>query len=415
MKPISDLIQRTGTENAFAVGPEIAKKEAEGWDIVRLTLGEPSGNIPEIATQEAVISLKHHETHYTPAQGLPALRAALADYMSTTRKAEFGPEHIVLTPGGKPVIWSTMACTINPGDEVLVPSPGYPIFESSVEMLGGRPVAIPILEEKGYSLDADSLEDLITAKTKAIIVNSPANPTGGVIPARDLEKIAKLCVKHDLWVLSDEAYARIVFGDNYNTVDYKGNTLKLAPSISSFPGMAERTVILAAMSKTYNGTGVRVGWATTQNSELAQRLTQIAINLWSCLPMYSQKALLACLAEDQTQAEYDLEQYREKAEIVYQGLNSIEGIKCVKPEGAFYALPNVTGACKKLGLKDAEEFRKYLLTYDQKNKKGVAVLARIHFGKKRPDEKGEFIRIAFPGSKEGLKQGIARIKEAVEG
>jgi aspartate/methionine/tyrosine aminotransferase len=414
MKPFSSTIARLGTETAFKVAPEIAKLEREGWDIVKLTIGEPSGNIPACSTAAAKASLDRHETHYVVSQGILELREAIANYMSATRNIDYNADDIVLTPGGKTIICGAMMTCIESGDEVLIPSPGYPVYESMVNYVGGKPVLIPILEEKNFSLDVNDLPNLITPKTKMIVINSPANPTGGVLSKSDLKAVADIACDHDLYVLADEIYSRIVFGETFDKVEYKGNKLPIAPSIVSIADMAERTIILDGFSKTYAMTGLRVGFGCTKIPGLIQHLTNIAINYWACIPQPLQMAALAALGEDQQEAIAMCKSYEMNRDIVVPGLNNIRGIRCLRPLGSFYCFPNVTEVCKNLDMPDVEALRKYLLRYDEKRKRGVAILGRHHFGTKRHDETEEYIRISFAGSKSSLIEGMQRLQEAIE-
>ncbi|MFA5772195.1 MAG: aminotransferase class I/II-fold pyridoxal phosphate-dependent enzyme [Thermoplasmata archaeon] len=414
MKPLSSLIKRIGTETGFVVSSEIAKLENEGWNITRLTLGEPNGNIPSPATKAIKESLDRHETHYGASKGFQKLREEIAKYVSVTRGVDYSAEDVTLTPGGKTVICQTIMSYVDHGDEVIVPSPGYPVYESMVNLMGGKVVKVPILEEKDFTFDVNVLKKLVTPKTKLLVLNSPQNPTGGVLNKEDIKEIAEIVRKNDLYVLSDEIYSRIVYGKGFDTVEFKGNKFPIAPSIASLPDMAERTIILDGFSKTYAMTGMRVGFGCTKNKEWNYYAVNIAINYWACLPLPCQMAALACLGEDQTEAMSDCKALEEKRDIVVDGLNKIKDIKCKKPKGSFYSFVNVTKVCKNLGLKNSEALRKYLLTYDKKNKRGMGVLSRQHFGERRPDETEEYIRISFAGSKETLREGVARMKDAIE-
>ncbi len=414
MKPMAKAFDRIGTENAFAIGPQIAAIEKQGYDIVRVNIGEPGCNIAEASTKAMIESVKNHETHYTASAGIDTLRQAVAEYMTATRQVNYEAGDIVMAPGGKPVIGGTMMILVNPGEEVIYPTPGYPIYESMINFVGAKPRPILLKEANGFKFDLKDLRKLVNKKTKLLILNTPSNPTGGVLEKKDMAEIAKLAKKYDFYILADEIYSRIAFGDNMKTVSYKGNKFKVTDSIVSQPGMAQRTVILDGFSKTYAMTGLRLGYAASKIKGFSSKFLTFAINLWSNLPVPCMRAAEAALGPDQSEAQAEIKKYQEKRDVVVAGLNEIDGVHCHNPMGSFYLFVNVTEACKKLKLKDSEAMRQYLLTYDQKNKKGVAVLARHHFGKKLAGEKEEYIRISIAGTMESLKEAVKRIKEAVE-
>lgn len=413
MKQFSKAFDRIGTESAFAVGPEISDCEKKGYNVVRLNIGEPGANIADIATEKGVLSFQNHETHYTPSAGTESLRREIAEYMSVTRFVKYTPDDIIATPGGKPVIAGTVFILVSPGDEVIYPTPGYPIYESVIDFVGARRVPITLKEEKGFRFDLSDLKKLVNKKTKLLILNSPSNPTGGVLEEEDMAEIAALAQKYDFYVLSDECYSRLAFSDKFRKVNFKGSKFMITPSIVSQKGMEERVVVLDAFSKTYAMTGLRVGWAASKIKGFIPKFLTYAINFWSCLPAPAMAAAEAALGSDQTSAQSEVNGYREKRDAAVSMLNKIDGIRCNNITGSFYLFPNVTSVCKKLKLKDAEELRKYLLTYDEKNKRGVAVLARKHFGERLKTEKDEYIRISIAGKMADIKEGIRRIEEAV--
>ena len=414
MKPFSRAIANIGTETAFAVGPEIQSWVDKGYDIIRVNIGEPGCNIARAATIAAIESIKNHETHYTPSSGAPALRKEIAHYMTVTREVSYDESDIILSTGGKPVIAGTFFILINPGDEVVYPTPSYPIYESMITFIGAKGVPIELKEEKGFRFDLNELKKKVSKKTKLLVINSPSNPSGGVLMSEDLKVIAELANKYDFYVLSDEIYSRIVFGNEFKKVTFKGNKLPIAPSIVSQKNMSERVIILDGFSKTYAMTGLRLGFAASKNKAFMKEFLTVAINLWSCLPQPMMAAAEAALGKDQSETQHEIILYEKKRDVAVKMLNDIEGVSCHKSLGAFYLLPNVTKACQKLGLKDGEAMRKYLLTYDKKNKKGVAVLSRSHFGKRLAMEHQEYIRISTAGKMEDIKEGIRRIKEAIE-
>jgi aspartate/methionine/tyrosine aminotransferase len=414
MKSFAKAFERIGTESAFAVGPEISSWVEKGYDIVRVNVGEPGCNIARKATEAAMQSFKNHQTHYVDSKGDKILRQETADYVNATRGTKFTAEDVIYGPGGKPIIAGTMFLLVNPGDEVIYPSPGYPIYESFIDYLGAKRVPIALKEEKNFRFDIADLRLLVSKKTKLLILNSPSNPTGGVLSKDDYQEIAILAKKYDFYILTDEIYSRISFGNDLRDVNFKGNKFKVTPSILNLPGMAERTVLMDGFSKTYAMTGLRLGYSATKIPGFSAKMLTFAINFYTCLPQPCMEAALAALGKDQSEAQNEVELYRQKRDLVVNGLNKIRGISCHSPIGSFYLFPNVTKVCKHLRLKDAESLRKYLLSYDRKNKKGVAVLSRIHFGKKLPGERAEYIRISVAGSLESLKEAIKRIKQAVE-
>lgn len=414
MKPFASAFTRIGTESAFAVGPEIMGWEKKGYDIVRLNIGEPGANIAKVATTAAIASLKRHETHYAPSKGSETLRYEIAGYLLATRGVEYNPDDIVVCPGGKPVIAGTIFILVEPGDEVIYPTPGYPIYESIIDFVGAKRMPIQLKEEKGFRLDIEDLTRIVSKKTKLFILNSPSNPTGGVLEEKDYREIAVLARKYDFYILTDEIYSRIAFGKNLRVVKFKGNKLPLTDSIVQQPGMVERTIILDGFSKTYAMTGLRLGYAASKIPTFMSKFLTYAINFWSSIPAPLMAAAEAVLGKDQSEAQEEIIGYEKKRDAAVSSLDKIKGITCHNPTGSFYLFPNVTKVCKKMGLKDAEAFRKYLLTYDKKNKKGVAVLVRTHFGKKMPGEREEYIRLSVAGKMSDVKEGVKRIKEAVE-
>lgn len=413
MKPLSNNINRIGTETAFAIGPEILATEKKGYQVVRLNVGEPSSNITSSAKKAIIKSINNNQTHYAPSNGLESLRKKIAEYVTITRGVKFEADDIVLTPGGKPVISGVLFSVLNPRDEAIYPTPSYPIYESMINFIGAVKKPILLKEEKEFNFLISDLVKNVTAKTKILILNSPSNPTGGTILKEDLKEIAKIVKKNDLFVLSDEIYQRIVFDKTLSKVNYKKSHFLVSPSISSFPGMTERTVILDGFSKTYAMTGLRIGFAASKNRQIINKLITYAINMWTNLPEPLMRGAEAVLDDSQEEAQKEVENYHQKRDMAVKLINEINGISVHKPLGSFYLFPNVTKALKKLRLANAEVFRRYLLTCDKKNKQGVAVLARKHFGNQLPEEKEEYIRISFAGDKEELKKGILIIKKTL--
>lgn len=395
MMRLAERLQRLGTENAFEVLAEVNKLMAQGRHIVSFAIGEPDFNTPENIKEAAVAALRRNETHYGPSAGLPVLRQAIAAEVSRTRGIPVSPDEVVVVPGGKPVIFHGLLALADPGDEVLYPNPGFPIYESVIRFVGATPVPIPLREEREFSLDPDEVARLITPRTKLIILNSPHNPTGGVIPPGDLAAVAELARAHDLWVLSDEIYSRILFEGEFH-------------SIASLPGMKERTVILDGFSKTYAMTGWRLGYGVMP-AELATWVARLETNCESCTCTFTQLAGVEALTGEQSGPAAMVEEFRARRDLIVDGLNSIRGVKCLKPHGAFYVFPNVTEACRNLGLPNAKALQEKLL-YEG----NVAVLPRSAFGQRNRDESEEYVRLSYATSRENIIEGLKRIKAILE-
>jgi len=396
MLEISKRTKSLGTENAFVVLKEVNELTAQGKDIINFCIGQPDFDTPNYIKEAAIEAIKNGKTGYTPSPGIPDLRKAVAEYFSETRNIDVKPEWVVVANGAKPFISYVILSVTDygKGDEVLYPNPGFPIYESQIRANGAVPVPLPLLESKGYAFDVDYLESKITEKTRLLILNSPHNPTGGVLDKDTLEQIADIVKRHEnLWVFSDEIYSRMVHDGEF-------------VSIASLPGMQERTVIVDGVSKSYAMTGWRIGFAA--NEKLAPHLSRWMTNTDSCAAHPNQYAALAALTGPQDESKKMMMSFKRRRDIIVEGLNKIEGIKCLKPGGAFYAWPNVTEACRIVGVKDSEEFRKRLL-YDA----GVAVLSDIHFGFKNKGE-GEHIRFSYATSEENIKEGLRRIKRFIE-
>ena len=392
---LADRMADLGTENAFKVLAEVNKLKSQGKDIISFGLGEPDFDTPANIKEAAINAIKQNYTHYGPSAGLPVLREAIAKYISRTRKIDVSPEEVVVTPGGKPVIFYSILCLINPGDEVIYPNPGYPIYESIINFVGAKAVPVPMIEEKAFSLDVKHLESLITPKTKMIVLNSPQNPTGGIIEKNDLESIAALAKKHDIIILADEIYSEIIFEGQFN-------------SISSIPGMKERTIILDGLSKTYSMTGWRAGYGIF-NREIAPHIANLETNSVSCTATFTQIASIEALNGNQDEARKMVEIFKNRSNLIVDGLNDIKGISCLKPKGAFYVFPNVTQACRNLGFGSSEQFQQFLL-----HEAGVAVLPRSSFGVRNIGEKDEYVRLCYAVSEKEIMEGLLRIKKAVE-
>jgi aspartate/methionine/tyrosine aminotransferase len=383
----ADRMASLGTETAFEVLARAKALERQGKEIIHLEIGEPDFDTPKNIKDAAVKALYAGYTHYVPAAGIPELREAIAEYISKTRKIPVDPEEVVVTPGAKPIMFFAILACVDRGEEVLYPNPGFPIYESMINFVGAKPVPIPLLEENAFRLDHEYVKEKITKKTKMIILNSPENPTGGVLTKEDLKVIAD-CIanRDDVLVLSDEIYSRIIYEGTHE-------------SIASLPGMRQKTIILDGFSKTYAMTGWRLGYGVMRK-DIAEKITQLMINSNSCTCAFTQMAGVEALKGPQDSVEKMVAEFRKRREVIVSGLNNIKGITCKKPKGAFYVFPNIKGIGKK-----SKEFSDYLL-----NEAGVAVLPGTSFGKY-----GEgYLRISFANSVENIKKALDRISKAVE-
>jgi aspartate/methionine/tyrosine aminotransferase len=375
-----------GTESAFEVSARARALEAEGRDIIHLQIGEPDFDTPAHVREAAKRALDEGATHYAPYPGIPALREAIAEDATRRKGFDVTPDRVFVTVGGKGVMLYAILGTIDPGDEVIVPDPGYPIYESLVRFIGATPVPIPIRMENEFRLDVDELVSLITPRTRMIVINSPANPTGGVLTRGDLERIAALAREHDLVVLADEIYGRILYDGTEHV------------SIASLPGMAERTIVLDGFSKTFAMTGWRLGYAIVPPS-LVKTYGQLIINTISCAPTFAQVGAVEALRGPQDDVDAMVVEFRARRDLVVDGLNAIPGIRALRPSGAFYAFPDVSGT----GLSGADVAERLL------HEAGVCVLAGTAFGGVGTDH----IRISYANSRENLSRALERIGEFV--
>ncbi len=383
----SERITKLGTEGAFAVLAKAKQLEAEGKSIIHLQIGEPDFATPANITAAGIKALNAGETHYSPSGGLPLARKTVADYYNRERGFKIGPENVIIMPGAKPVIYSALCATINEGDEVIVPNPGYPTYESVVNYLGAKPVFVKLLESKDFRFDVNELKQLITPRTRMIVINSPQNPTGGVLTRNDLNAIYELAEKHDLWILTDEIYSRILYDTKFE-------------SIGSIPGAMDRTIIVDGMSKTYAMTGWRLGYAVVPK-KLADYLFTMAVNNFSGTNTFIQYALIEALTGPQDTVDDMVKEFKRRRDVIVAGLNKIPGITCHNPLGAFYVFPNITGT----GL-SSKEFADMMLS-----EAGVACLAGTSFGKY-----GEgYIRFSYANSVENIKEALRRIEHTLAG
>ncbi len=378
-------MSRLGTETAFEVLARARALEAQGREIVHLEIGEPDFDTPSNIVEAAGTALYEGYTHYSPSAGIPELREAIAEYTTWTRGVEVLPEHVVVTPGAKPIMFFAILALVEEGDEVLYPNPGFPIYESMINFVGATPVPLVLEEERDFSFDVSQLADRISPRTKMIIINSPHNPTGGVLTREDLEAIAQVAEEHDLVVLSDEMYERMV---------YEGDHI----SIFSFPGMQKRTILLNGFSKTYAMTGWRLGYGVMPE-QTAVHITRLMTNSNSCTATFTQWAGIEALRGPQNEADEMVQEFRRRRDVIVPGLNAINGIRCVNPKGAFYVFPNIEGT----GMNEGE-FADYLL-----EEAGVAVLSGTSFG-----EHGRgFIRLSYANSVENIRKALVNIEAAV--
>jgi len=376
-----------GVESAFDVLVRARALEAKGRNIVHLEIGEPDFPTPAHVIEAAKRALDEGWTHYGPTQGLPELREAIAAHVSRTRAINVGPQHVSVVPGGKPIIFFPMIALLEPGDEVIYPNPGFPIYESMIRFLGARPVPIPLKEERGFSFDLDRLRDSLSDRTKMVILNSPQNPTGGVIPYDDLKVIADLLRDRDVMILSDEIYSQIYYDSTPPA------------SITAFPGMLEKTIILDGFSKTYAMTGWRMGYGVMP-TWLVEAVTKLMVNSNSCTASFTQRAGIAAINGPQNCVSEMVAEFRRRRDAICQGLNEVPGFRCAVPGGAFYAFANITGT----GI-DSKELADFLL-----NEAGVSCLNGGCFG-----EYGNgYIRFSYANSLANLNEAVRRIKRAAE-
>ena len=374
-------------EGAYAVLAKAQEMERQGRDIVHFEIGQPDfQTFPNIA-MAGIRAIAEGKTRYNPSSGLPALREAVAEDVNDRRGLQVRPEEVVIGPGAKPLLFFSTLALVEPGDEVLYPNPGYPTYEAMIRVAGGKPVPVPLVEEKGFSLDLDTLEDLVSDRTRMIILNSPGNPTGGIIPPSDLERIAAIAEDHDCWILSDEIYSRLIYDD----VPYV--------SIASLPGMKKRTIVVDGFSKTYAMTGWRLGYGIMP-AELAERVGLLLTHSIGCTATFTQYAGIEALRGPQEQVERARAEFERRRDFIVAGLRNIPGVRCQTPSGAFYVFPNV----KAFG-KPVDELADYIL-----EEAGVALLPGTAFG-----EMGEgYLRICYATSLTEIKEGLDRITQALK-
>lgn len=396
MPSLSMRADSLGTENAFVVLAEVNRLQRAGRDIVSFCIGQPDFPTPKHVQDAAIEAIRAGKHGYTPSAGIDELRAAAAASMGRLRGIDIGPDDVVVAAGAKPFIAYAIASVTDygAGDEVIFPVPGFPIYESQIVAHGAVPVGLPLREARGFAFDPDELAARITPRTKLLILNSPHNPTGGVLSRADLQAIAAVLARHpQVWVYADEIYSRLVYDGEF-------------VSIASLPGMAQRTIIADGASKTYAMTGWRIGF--TANRALAPVFTRWVTNTESCASQISQWAALAALTGPQDDAEDMRRRFHTRRDLIVRLLNEVPGFRCATPGGAFYAWPNVTEACALIGAADSEQLRQRLL-----HEAGVAVLADIHFGPRVAGD-GQHLRFSYAASESAIETGVQRIADFVK-
>lgn len=384
MLQLAERMSRLGTESAFQVLLKARALEAQGREVIHLEIGEPDFDTPAHITEAACRALRSGATHYTPAQGIPELRQVIAEQMGARRGHAISPSQVVITPGAKPIMFYTLLALAEPGKEVIYPDPGFPIYRSMIDFCGAKPVPLPLREELDFRFQVDELRPLVNERTALIILNSPHNPTGGVLEPTDLEAIAELCVTYDVPVLSDEIYEQILYDGAFH-------------SIASYPGMStrERTIILHGFSKTYAMTGWRLGYGVMPEA-LAAQVERLMVNSNSCTNAATQWAGIEALRGPQEPVAEMVAAFHQRRDVIVAGLNSIPGLTCRVPRGAFYVFPNITAT----GLTSAQ-CEDLLL-----QKAGVATLSGSSFG-----AYGEgYLRLSYANSVENLEKAVARIR-----
>ena len=396
MPDISRRAASLGTENAFVVLAEVNALVRQGRDVISFCIGQPDFPAPDNVQQAAIRAIRGGKHGYTPSAGIDELREAAAGYLGRMRGGlPIRAADVVVGAGAKPFIAYAILSTTDygAGDEVIYPNPGFPIYESQIVANGAKPVPIHLHESRNFSFDPRELERLLTPRTRLLILNYPHNPTGGCLTRSELQEIARVLQKHpQVWVYADEIYSRLAYAEEFF-------------SIAQVPGMYERTIISDGASKTWAMTGWRIGFAS--NPTLAPVFTRWITNTDSCASQISQWAALEAVSGPQEAALAMRESFLERRDLIVRLLNEVPGVKCQVPGGAFYAWPNVTEACRRIGAADSEEFRKRLLA-----EAGVAVLADIHFGARVPGE-GQHVRFSYAASKQALEAGVARMADFI--
>jgi aspartate aminotransferase len=379
---LAERMGKLGTESAFEVLARAKALEAAGRPVIHLEIGEPDFPTAEHICAAAIEALRAGHTHYVPAPGIPALREAVAAFLERTGRMRVGPDRVVVTPGAKPIMFFTILALAGPGDEVLYPDPGFPMYESITAFAGATPVPVPLRASNGFRIDTAELERLVTPRTRLLIINSPHNPCGSALTSEDCAEIAEIAQRHDIAVLSDEVYWAIRYGTRH-------------ASVLDIDGMADRTILLDGWSKTYAMTGWRLGFGVFPPA-LVEPVTRLAINSVSCTSAFSQYAAIAALEGPQDTVLEMVAEFSRRKDVIVAGLNDIPGIRCAEPQGAFYAFPDITGT----GL-SATELQARML-----DEAGVAALAGTAFG---PYGEG-FLRLSYANSVPNIQAALEAIK-----
>ena len=379
---LAERMSRLGTETAFEVLAKARRLEAEGMDVIHLEIGEPDFDTPANVVEAGAEALKGGYTHYGPSPGLTEVRERIAQEISRTRNISVTGDNVVVTPGGKPIMFFTMLALIDPGDEVLYPNPGFPIYESMIRFVGGVPVPMRLYESRDFNIDVDEVAAQVTPRTKLMVINSPNNPCGSVIEKKDLEALVGLARDHEIVVLSDEIYSRFLYEGEHH-------------SVTSFPGMRDRTIILDGFSKTYAMTGWRIGFGVMP-LELVEPISRLVTNSVSCTAAFTQMAVIEAMDGPQDDAYSMVAEFKERRAIIVEGLNGIPGIRCAMPKGAFYVFPNI----EETGMTSRE------LADGLLEDAGVACLAGEAFGAYGTG----YLRFSFANSAENIEKALERIK-----
>lgn len=387
MVTYAQRMDRLGTETAFEVLARAKALEAQGREILHFEIGEPDFDTPAHIKDAAIQALHDGFTHYGPTPGLPVLRQAIAEVVSTSRRIPVSPEEVIVTPGAKPIMFFTLLAYAQAGDEVIYPNPSFPIYESMINFVGAKPVPIPLLEATGFSFDMECFEASLSPRTKLIILNAPGNPTGGIIPASDLQRIAEVALERGILVLSDEIYSGM---------QYEGAPM----SVASLPGMQDLTIILDGFSKLYAMTGWRLGFAVA-NRRVIEHFTKLMANSASCTASFVQMAGVAALRGPQEPAQRMVAEFRRRRELIVKGMNDIDGLRCAMPQGAFYVFPNIQAVQR-----SSAEVASRLL-----NEVGIACLAGTAFGCY-----GEsYLRFSYASAEENIRKMLIILEQFLTG
>lgn len=378
-------MSRLGTESAFEVLAKAKSLEAQGRDIIHLEIGQPDFSTPMNVCEAAYKAMKDGHTGYCPSAGLPEFREVVAQHIAETRGVDIHPDEVTVTPGAKPIIFFTILALIDDGDEVIYPEPGFPVYESVIDFIGGKAVPLALREEVDFRFRIEDLINAISDRTKLLILNSPQNPTGGTLTETDLKTIAELAEKHNFYILTDEVYSRLLYEGSHK-------------SVISLPGMKERTILIDGHSKTYAMTGWRLGYGIAPR-EIADKITQLTINSNSCTATFTQIAGIEALTGPQNFVSEMVEEFRLRRDTIVDGLNAIDGISCVKPLGSFYVFPNVTQLPQ-----SCEAIADYLM-----DEVGVALLPGTAFGKYGDG----YLRLSYANSLDNINDALSRIDTAL--